>query len=113
MSAQPTGGPALGLCPICQSALYPSDVKIHTFNCPHCGKALIPDRGRGYFWIRLLFIWGGALVWAWRSWHDSFGFFAVGFYAMPLVFVWFQIERMYLPPRKFNQPASPFQTLGI
>jgi hypothetical protein len=56
MSIQPTGGPALGLCPICQSALYPSDVKIHTFNCPHCGKVLIPDRGRGYFWIRLLFI---------------------------------------------------------
>jgi predicted RNA-binding Zn-ribbon protein involved in translation (DUF1610 family) len=55
VSADRMGGFALGICPVCQSALYSRDVKVHTFNCPHCGKALIPDRGRAYFWFRLVF----------------------------------------------------------
>jgi hypothetical protein len=113
MRVDRTDGLALGFCPVCHSALYCSDVKIYTFNCPHCGKALIPDRGPAYFWIRLLFIWGGAFVWAWHSWHESVMVFFLGFYALPLFFIWIGIERMYLPPREFKQPGSPFLTLGI
>lgn len=113
MSVDRMDGLALGSCPVCLSALYARDVKVHAFNCPHCGKALIPERGRAYFWFRFLFIWGGAFAWAWHSWHDSFMIFVVGFYAMPLLFAWMEIERTYLPPRKFKRPDSPFLTLGI
>jgi hypothetical protein len=113
MSVDRIDGLALGSCPVCRSALYSYDVRVDTFNCPHCGKALIPDRGRAYFWFRLLFIWGGAFVWAWHRWHDSLMIFVVGIYGMPLVFIWMFIERTYWPPRKFKRPQSPFLTLGI
>ena len=53
------------------------------------------------------------MAWAWHRWHDSFGFFAIGFYMFPLLVVWLEIERLYFPPRKFERPRSPFITLGI
>ena len=103
----------VGVCPVCKAALCSRDVKLYLFNCPHCGTALVPCRGRAYFWFRLLFIFGGAIAWAWHRWHDSFGFFAIGFYMFPLLVVWLEIERLYFPLRKFERPRSPFITLGI
>lgn len=113
MSVELNENLALGVCPVCQSRLYARDVAVHTFNCPHCGEALMPDRGRTYFWFRFLFI-------LWRCVHLGMASlarfihdFTVGIYAIPLVFVWFDLERMHLPPRKFKRPECLFTTLGI
>ena len=73
----------------------------------------MPDRGRAYFWLRLLLVWGGASVWAWHRLHDSFMIFVVGFYVWPLAFIWMYIESTYVLPHKFKRVGSPFLTLGI
>jgi hypothetical protein len=113
MSAELNDALAFGVCPACHSPLYACDIEVYPFNCPHCGKALQPDRGRAYFWCRFLFTCGCAFIWAWHRWHESFMIFTVGFYGLPLFIVWLEIERLYLPPRKFKRPESPFITLGI
>ena len=114
MSSDPMDALTSGMCPVCNVVLYSRDIEPLGFNCPNCHTLLVPSRGRAYFLSRLLFTFGGAAGWAWYRWHDSFGFFAIPFYAIPLLFVWLAVERRYFPTRKFEpHPRSPFITIGI
>lgn len=104
---------SLGKCPACSADLYSSDVNLISFSCPHCSKMIRPSRGRAYRWSRRLFIVGGALLWAWHSWHDSFMLFTLGWYALLLSLAWSMMEGFFLPSSKFEIVGSPFLTLGI
>jgi hypothetical protein len=113
MSADLKGLIPLGECPMCKSPLCPKVVKVHCFNCPDCGTLLMPDRGRAYFWLRICFGFGGALIWSWHRFHDSFMVFFAGFYAYPLTLLWFLLEKNLFPPRKFRRYDEGFVTLEI
>ena len=90
------------------------DYQSQRFDCPHCLKSLRPSFFRGYRWVQYLITLVVALACAWHRWDGSFGIFLVGFYQLPLLFLWNLIVRDFFMPMKFEPaPSSSFQTLDL
>ena len=102
------------VCPLCQRRLTKNNISLGRFDCPHCFKRLQPSFFPGYRLVQYLITLGVALAWAWHRWDGSFGIFLVGFYQLPLIFLWNLIVRGFFLPLKFEAaPSSSFQTLDL
>src|SRR5262249_49531484 len=103
-------GPCAGprICPLCDGELLSQDVPPGKFNCIHCGKLLEPSYPRGYLWVRILFCYGIAAMWAWHAGYGgSFVVFMIGFYALPLLVAWEVIVNKFFLPKRLK-PVDPF-----
>ena len=102
------------VCPLCRERLTNENISLGRFDCPHCLKSLRPSFFRGYRWVQYLITLVVALACAWHRWDGSFGIFLVGFYQLPLLFLWNLIVRDFFMPMKFEPaPSSSFQTLDL
>ena len=103
------------LCPICGATLFPQGRR--RLDCPGCGKTLVAAQSSVYQICRRVGIYAVAAIWAWKRGWDPWGIvFVVSFYVFPVLWLWNIVERevyrMY-PPKRFEPPRTPFQTLGI
>src|SRR5271155_3727835 len=49
-------------CPLCHGILFPKDIRVFRFDCPHCLKTLTPCFFPGYMWIRALVCLGAGVT---------------------------------------------------
>jgi len=101
-------------CPLCSGEIPPEDVRLVPFTCAHCGKRIKPADRPSYLWLRTLLCLGIAIGAARsRGWDWSFLIFVIGFYALPVFFLFDRIRFTLFPPKKF-EPAQPYvQTLDL
>jgi hypothetical protein len=102
-------------CPVCQSELSVKGWK--EIKCPRCKTQLRPAILRTLKWVRMFVVFGGAALIAWwRGWEPSFIVFTIGFYMIPVIFLWSIIEHMVcsmFPPKVFEVAQSHILRLGI
>src|SRR5947209_4044834 len=91
-------------CPACHVELHRDEVRNSHFDCPRCNTTLRPVRSQAYRRCVLLFTAIMGFVFAWRAgWHDSFMVFVFGFYYVQAHFLWWKLEAIFFPPKKFRQ----------